>query len=149
MNISVWASAWKSALDWNCWVKLVAQTVKNLSAMQETLGLIPGLGRSSREENGFPPQYSCLGDPMDRKACWATVHGLKRIGHDWATNMFTFTRLLSLFKGAANSFPEWLHYFTFPPAVYEWSSFLTAVPAFDGKEYRFVVFVFHSQRCVA
>ena len=29
------------------------------------LGLIPGLGRSSREGNGNPLQYSCLGNPMD------------------------------------------------------------------------------------
>ena len=32
------------------------------------LGLIPGLGRSSREGNGNPLQYSCLENPMDREA---------------------------------------------------------------------------------
>ena len=31
-------------------------------------GLIPGLGRSPREENGNPLQFSCLGNPMDRGA---------------------------------------------------------------------------------
>ena len=35
---------------------------------------IPGLGRSSGEGNGNPLQYSCLGNPMDRGAWWATVH---------------------------------------------------------------------------
>ena len=37
-------------------------------------GLIPGLGRSPREGNGNPLQYSYLGNPMDRGAQWATVH---------------------------------------------------------------------------
>ena len=36
--------------------------------------LIPGLGRSSAEGIGYPLQYSCLGNPMDRGAWWATVH---------------------------------------------------------------------------
>ena len=30
------------------------------------LGLIPGLGRSPREGNGNPLQYSCLENPMDK-----------------------------------------------------------------------------------
>ena len=37
-------------------------------------GSIPGLGRSPGEGNGNPLQYSCLEDPMDRGAWWATVH---------------------------------------------------------------------------
>ena len=36
------------------------------------LGLIPGLGRSSREGNGNPLQYSCLENPMDRVAGCST-----------------------------------------------------------------------------
>ena len=46
------------------------------------LGLIPGSGRSPGEENGNPLQYSCLGNPMDRGAWWATVHGVARVGYD-------------------------------------------------------------------
>ena len=38
-------------------------------------GSIPGLGRSPREENGNPFQYSCLENSMDRGAWQATVHG--------------------------------------------------------------------------
>ena len=34
------------------------------------------------EENGRPPQYSCLENPMDGGAWWGIVHGLKRVGHD-------------------------------------------------------------------
>ena len=39
------------------------------------LGLIPGSGRSSGEGDGNPLQYSCLENPMDGGAWWATVHG--------------------------------------------------------------------------
>ena len=39
------------------------------------LDSIPGLGRSPGEGNGNPLQYSCLENPMDVEACWATVHG--------------------------------------------------------------------------
>ena len=35
------------------------------------------------EENGNPFQYSCLGNPMDRGAWQATVHGVARVGHDF------------------------------------------------------------------
>ena len=42
------------------------------------LGLIPGLGRSPGEGNGNPLQYSCLENPMDRGAWWATVHGVAK-----------------------------------------------------------------------
>ena len=39
-------------------------------------GLIPGLGRSLGEGNGNPLQYSCLENPVDRRAWWAAVHGV-------------------------------------------------------------------------
>ena len=42
------------------------------------LGLIPGSGRSSGEGNGNPLQYSCLENPMDGGAQWATVHGVTK-----------------------------------------------------------------------
>ena len=86
------------------WVSLVAQLVKNLPAMEETpvwflgqedllekeggsddkesacnvgdLGLIPGLGRSPGEGNGYPLQYSGLENHMDRGGWQATVHGV-------------------------------------------------------------------------
>ena len=38
------------------------------------MGLIPGLGRSPGEGHGNPLQYSCLENPMDSGAWWATVH---------------------------------------------------------------------------
>ena len=42
------------------------------------LGLIPGSGRSPGEGNGNPLQYSCLENPMDGGAWWATVHGVTK-----------------------------------------------------------------------
>ena len=44
---------------------LVAQLVKNLPAMWETLGSIPGSGRSPGEGKGYPLQYSGLENSMD------------------------------------------------------------------------------------
>ena len=42
------------------------------------LDSIPGLGRSPAEGNGYPLQYSCLGNPMNRGALWATAHGVAK-----------------------------------------------------------------------
>ena len=44
------------------------------------MGLIPGLGRSPGGGHGNPLQYSCWGNPMDRGAWWATVHGVSKTG---------------------------------------------------------------------
>ena len=44
----------------------------------EDVGLIPDLGRSPGEGNGNPLQYSCLENPMDRRAWRATVHGVSK-----------------------------------------------------------------------
>ena len=41
-------------------------------------GSIPGSGRSPGEGNGNPLQYSCLENPMDRGAWWATAHGVTK-----------------------------------------------------------------------
>ena len=51
--------------------------VKNPLAKAEDngdFGLLPALGRSLGRGNGNPLQYSCLENPMDRGARWATVH---------------------------------------------------------------------------
>ena len=43
------------------------------------LGSIPGFGRCPGEGHGYPLQYSCLENPMDRGAWWATAY---RVRHD-------------------------------------------------------------------
>ena len=59
--------------------------VKNLPANAGNTGSIPELGRTPGEGNGNPLQYSCLGNPMDKGAWWATVHGVCRVRHDLGT----------------------------------------------------------------
>ena len=49
--------------------------VENLPANAGDTGSVPGSGRSAGEGNGNLIQYSCLGDPMDRGAWQAEVHG--------------------------------------------------------------------------
>ena len=51
---------------------------KNLPANAGGGSLIPGLERSPEEGNGNPCQYSCLGNPMDRRAWRAAVHGVAK-----------------------------------------------------------------------
>ena len=41
---------------------------KESTCQAEDSGSVPGLGRSPEEGNGKPLQYSCLGNPMDRRA---------------------------------------------------------------------------------
>ena len=55
----------------------VALVVKNLPANSGDIrdaGSIPGSGRSLGGGYGNPLQYSCLENPKDRGACWASVH---------------------------------------------------------------------------
>ena len=52
--------------------------VMNPPANEGEVGSIPGLGRSPGEGNDNPLQCSCLGNPMDRGAWWATVHGVEK-----------------------------------------------------------------------
>ena len=55
--------------------------VKNPPANARDTGLSPELGRSLRGGNGNPLWYSCLGNPMDIEAWWATVHSVAK---SWA-----------------------------------------------------------------
>ena len=55
--------------------------VKNPPANAGDSGSILGSGRSPGEGNGNPPQYSYLGNPMDRGSWPATIHGVTRVRH--------------------------------------------------------------------
>ena len=54
-------------------------------------GSIPGLGRSPGEGNGNPLQYSCLENPMNREAWWATVHRVAKSQTGLSDFTFTFS----------------------------------------------------------
>ena len=61
----------------------MAQWVKNPPVNAGDTGdmnLIPGSGRFPGEGNSNPHQYSCLENPMDREALWATV---QRVAKSW------------------------------------------------------------------
>ena len=59
--------------------------VKNLPVNAGDSGSIPGWGRSPGVGHGNPFQYSCLENPMDRGARWATVHGVARVRHKFVS----------------------------------------------------------------
>ena len=86
---SLWSSLWEVVFTglrlrfgWSwLWPSQVALAVKNLSVntgdIRNTRS-IPVLERSPGGGPGKPLQYSCLGNPMDREAWWATVHRLTK-----------------------------------------------------------------------
>ena len=59
--------------------------VKNPPAKAGEVDLIPGLGGTPGEGNGNLLQFSSLGNPMNRGALWAIVHGVTRVGPNAAT----------------------------------------------------------------
>ena len=63
-----------SAVNGLPWWLSAKESARNV----EDPGSVPGLGKSSGEGNGNPLQYSCLENPMDRGAWWATVHGVAK-----------------------------------------------------------------------
>ena len=73
--------------------------VKSLSIAGDP-GLIPGLGRCPGEENCNPLWYSCLGNPTDGGAWWATVHGVAESGTTEQLTLkgFFFKSFLEIWK---------------------------------------------------
>ena len=67
------------------------------------LGSVPELGRSLEEGNGYPLQYSWLGNPMDRGTWQATVHGVTKVGHDLATQSPSTPIFIALLFTIANT----------------------------------------------
>ena len=60
------------------------------------------------EGNGTPFQCSCLENPMDGGAWWAVVHGVARVGHDWATSLSLFTHTLEKEMATHSSVLAWI-----------------------------------------
>ena len=70
----------------------MAQLVKNMPAMWETLGLIPELGRSLGEGKGYPLQYSGLENSTD-----CIVYGVTKIQTQLCDFHFHFYKIVLLF----------------------------------------------------
>ena len=70
------------------------------------VGLIPGSGRFPGEGNGTPLQYSCLENPMDRGAWWATVLGSQRVRHNWRDSAHACNLSLEIFRWMKHSILE-------------------------------------------
>ena len=80
----------------------MAQTLKNLPAMQETQVQPMDREDSPREGNGNPQQYSRLENPMDRGAWWATVHGVSESDKTECMHACAHTPLLRTHSGEAD-----------------------------------------------
>ena len=63
--------------------------LKNLPANAGDSGSIPRSGRSPGAGNGNPLQHFCLENPMDRRTCQATVHGVSKSW--WLNNKYAKT----------------------------------------------------------
>ena len=82
------------------------------------LGSIPGLGRLPGGGHGNPLQYSCLENPMDRGAWWATVHGVAK---SWTRlSDYTFTFKGTVRKEEAVPTPTPTPPTATPPALFSW-----------------------------
>ena len=85
---------WKSLQRYGA--SLVAQRLKASACNAGDLGSIPGSRRSPGEGNGNPLPYSCLENPMDGGAWWATVHGVTK-SRTWLSHL-TFTEIWTFWE---------------------------------------------------
>ena len=68
------------------------------------VGSIPGSGRSPEGGHGNPLQYSCLWNPMDRGAWWATIDGVAELDMtEWLTLSLFKSQILSLMSKRKNT----------------------------------------------
>ena len=67
-------------------------------------GLFPGSERSPGDGKGNPLQYSCLENPMDRGARWATVHGAAK---EWDTTEHAHIHATNSSVGPGKGLVSW------------------------------------------
>ena len=81
--------------------------------MHETQTKSLGWEDPLEKEIGNLLQYSCLENPMDREAWWASVHGVSRVAHDLATklppilNKITLEKLVMIFLKDPDKNQKW------------------------------------------
>ena len=91
--------------------------VKNLSANAggaRDMGLLPESESSSGEGQGNPLQYSCRENPMDRGACWATVHGIAKS----RTQLKWFSTCMYNINTQYLSFSFWISLYSSPRFIH-------------------------------
>ena len=83
----------------HCWGFPSGSNGKHSAFSAGDVGSTPGSGRSPGKGNGNPLQYSCLENPMDRGAWWATVHDLQSQTqlNEWLLLVFCFSNELDFF----------------------------------------------------
>ena len=67
----------------------------------------PWVGKIPWSRKWQPLQYSCLENPMDREAWWATIHGVEKAGHDWVTKHLRAFYVLGLLTWDCKGFGGW------------------------------------------
>ena len=110
--------------------------VKNLPANAGDTVLIPKSGRSPGKGNGPPLQYSCLRNPVDRGAWWASVHGVAK---SWTQlNTHAMWRIINCSHHVVNHIPKTdffqttsLYLLTPPNVIFQSPCFLRTM---DAKE---------------
>ena len=98
MGLKIVGHNWATELNWTVviWNFLGDSDSKDSVCNWEDLGLIPGLGRSPGEGNGYPIQYSCLENPMDKGAWWATIHGVTKSQTRLSDFHFHFSKCIKI-----------------------------------------------------
>ena len=114
------------------WVKTMfthlSQMIKNPPANAghvRDVGSIPGLGRSLGGGQGIPLQYSCLENPMDRGAWWATLHGV--------TKSWTRLKWLTYVPAGENKTP-----YNIPTSYMVYWMSQALLPSANKMKYKFV-----------
>ena len=74
-----------------CWAFPCSSDGKDSALNAGDPGSVPGLGRSPGEGNGYPLQYFCLENPVDKGAWQATVHGVSKSQTQLSNQHFHFT----------------------------------------------------------
>ena len=78
MSIFMHLSSCFVCSNFMCHMVLSSSAGKESACNTSNPSLIPGSGRAPGEGIGYPLQYSCLENSMDRGAWWATVHGVTK-----------------------------------------------------------------------
>ena len=134
-------------LQWLCICFSPGSDGKKSVCTAGDLGSLPGWEGSLGEGKGYPLQYSCLENSMERGA-WPTAvqWGLQRVGQDWVTNSFTFYCAFVCNSLAQKENPHHHHHHLAPPpqTCFSWQNSLITMGLPGGIKRR--IFLFPPQR---